>query len=159
MNMLAKVQSEAELLWFGNTLVTVKLAAAAGDSGISVIEHWMPYGEAPPLHVHHREDEVFHILEGTMRFRVDDGEIVAHAGDTVLAPKGIPHCFHVDSIEGAHCLTIMHGSDFETMVCQASRSVEWPGLPEAAAPTPATIDMLTRVCAANRIDILGPPIA
>lgn len=118
----------------------------------------MPYGDAPPLHVHHREDEVFHILEGEMRFRVGDRERVAHAGETIFAPKGVPHAYRVESALGARCLTITRGADFETMVKSASRPAERADLPEAAAPTPDMIDMLVRLCAENRIDILGPPL-
>src|SRR5690606_34703459 len=97
MNMRVEIAAGSEMLWFGNTLVVVNLSSASGKDGISVVDHWMPYGEAPPLHIHHNEDEVFHLLEGTMRFRVAERELVAHAGQTVLAPKGIPHCFRVES--------------------------------------------------------------
>ncbi|WP_234818672.1 cupin domain-containing protein [Sinorhizobium fredii] len=47
----------------------------------------MPYADSPPLHVHRREDEVFHILEGRMRFHIDGRERIAGAGETVIAPK------------------------------------------------------------------------
>ena len=159
MNMHLNIQANSDLLWFGNTLIAVKLSSQSGADNISVVEHWMPHGEAPPLHIHQREDEVFHILDGVMRFRVGDDEIIGRAGDTVIAPKGVPHAFRVDSASGAHCLTIMRGSDFETMLRQVSRIAERPDLPEAAAPMPEMIDTLAKICAANKIDIIGPPLA
>lgn len=159
MNMHTDIQSSGQLLWFGNTLISIKLASTSGSDGISVVEHWMPFGEAPPLHVHHREDEVFHVLDGVMRFRVGDDEIVARAGQTIIAPKGIPHAFRVESDAGVHCLTIMHGADFETMLRQTSRMADRPELPETVAPTPQMIDMLVSACAANMIDIIGPPLS
>ncbi|WP_431323602.1 cupin domain-containing protein [Rhizobium sp. YTU87027] len=159
MNMDINIQANSDLLWFGNTLISIKLSSQSGADGISVVEQWMPYGEAPPLHIHQREDEVFHILDGVMRFRVGHDEIIGRAGDTVIAPKGVPHAFRVDSTAGAHCLTIMRGSDFETMLRQASRPAEHPDLPQAIAPTPEMIDMLEKICVANKIDIIGPPLA
>jgi len=158
MNMRIDADASSELRWFGNTLVSVNLSSSAGADGISVIEHWMPFGDATPLHVHHREDEIFHILEGEMRFRIGDRDITARAGETLLAPKGVPHAYRVESVLGARCLTIMKGSDFETMVKAASRPAAHPDLPEAMAPTPDMIDMLVRICAENRIDIVGPPL-
>lgn len=158
MNMRIEIDAGRELRWFGNTLVSVNLSSSAGADGIAVIEHWMPFGEAPPLHVHHREDEIFHILNGEMRFRVGDRERVARAGETVLAPKGIPHAFRVESPLGARCLTITRGADFESMLKAASRPASRPDLPEATAPTPEMIDMLVRICAENLIDIVGPPL-
>jgi len=54
MNMNTHPRSNGELRWFGNTLVAIRLSSLASDDKISVIEHWMPWGETPPLHVHHR---------------------------------------------------------------------------------------------------------
>jgi mannose-6-phosphate isomerase-like protein (cupin superfamily) len=158
MNMRIEADASSELRWFGNTVVSVNLPSSAGADGICVIEHRMPFADAPPLHVHHREDEVFVILEGEMRFRVGDREFTARAGDTLLAPKGVPHAYRVESAAGARCLTITTGADFETMVKTASRPAAHPGLPDATAPTPEMIELLTRLCVANGIDIVGPPL-
>ena len=147
-----------ELLWFNNTLVAIQVSSADGEDGICVVEHRQPYGDSAPLHVHRNEDEVFHILEGRIFFVIDGRERVAGAGETVLAPKGLPHTYRVESREGAHTLTVTRGSDFETMLRKASRPAERPDLPPLAAPTPQTIEMLTRLCAENGIDIVGPPL-
>ncbi|MHA7968915.1 cupin domain-containing protein [Rhizobium sp. CAU 1783] len=159
MNIQTNIKAEDKLYWFGNTLIAIRLASASGVDGLSVIEHWMPYGEAPPLHVHHNEDEVFHILAGVMRFEVGGRQVVGHAGDTVLAPKGVPHAFRVESLAGARCLTLMRGTDFETMVREVSRSAPGPELPPSVAPTPAMINLLVAACARNHIDIIGAPLA
>jgi uncharacterized cupin superfamily protein len=119
----------------------------------------MPWGETPPLHVHHREDEVFHLLDGEMRFQIGQREVHASAGQTLVAPKGIPHSFRVESVAGAHCLTITRGDDFETMLRQTSRVADRAELPAATAPSPEIIDALTRCCAENYIAIVGPPLS
>lgn len=147
-----------ELLWFNNTLVAIQVSSADGDDGICVIEHRQPYGDSAPLHVHRNEDEVFHIVEGRIRFVVDGRERIASAGETVLAPKGLPHTYKVESQEGAHILTVTRGLDFETMVRKASRPAERAELPPAAVPTPEMIERLTRLCVENGIDIVGPPM-
>jgi mannose-6-phosphate isomerase-like protein (cupin superfamily) len=46
-----------------------------------------------PLHLHHRDDEVWYVLEGTLRVQVGDSEIEAHPGAAVLAPRGTPHTY------------------------------------------------------------------
>lgn len=147
-----------ELLWFNNTLVAIQVSSADGEDRICVIEHRQPYGDSAPLHVHRNEDEVFHILEGRIRFVIDGRERIAGAGETVLAPKGLPHTYRVESREGAHTLTVTRGSNFETMVRKASRPAGRPDLPPAAEPTPAMIAALTSLCAENDIDIVGPPL-
>ncbi|TIS44406.1 cupin domain-containing protein [Mesorhizobium sp.] len=158
MTMINSAITGKELLWFNNTLVAIQVSAADGEDGICVIEHRLPYGDSPPLHVHRNEDEIFHIIEGRMRFQINGHERMVGSGETVIAPKGLPHTFKVESPEGAHTLTVTRGSDFETMVRQASRPAERPNLPPPAEPTPEMIEVLTRICRANGIDILGPPM-
>ena len=150
--------AEPPHLWFGNTRVAIRIASADGADGISVIEHWMPWGEAPPLHVHRNEDEIFHVLAGRMLFRVGGRTFEAGPGETVLAPKGVPHHFRVESPEGARCLTVTRGADFETMVRAVSRAAAGDGLPPQAVPDAETIGALTRACAANGIDVIGAPL-
>jgi hypothetical protein len=117
--------------------------------------------KSPPdclhLHSHRREDEVFHVLEGALRLRVGETELIAHAGETLVAPKGVPHTFRVES-EEARFLTITVGRDFESMVREMSRPAG-DGLPPMAAPSEELRVALTDACARNNIEIVGPPLA
>lgn len=45
------------------------------------------------LHVHHSDDEAWHILEGTLTFRFPDRQVEAPAGTTVFVPAGVPHTY------------------------------------------------------------------
>jgi mannose-6-phosphate isomerase-like protein (cupin superfamily) len=153
------IGKSGELFWFKGTLVNVRLSWNAGEDRVSVVEHYMPHGESPPLHVHRNEDEVFHILEGSMRIHIDGTERLAHAGETVLAPKGVPHSFRVESTEGARCLTITSGGDFENMIREMGEPAQSAGLPPQVEPTPAMIIALYEACARNGIDIIGEPLS
>jgi mannose-6-phosphate isomerase-like protein (cupin superfamily) len=50
-------------------------------------------GRVPGAHVHPEQEERFHVLEGTMKFRLGLRTIVAEAGDTVVVPAGRMHKF------------------------------------------------------------------
>lgn len=153
------IGKSGELFWFKGTLVNVRLSWSAGEDRVSVVEHYMPHGESPPLHVHRNEDEIFHILEGSMRIHIDGAERIAQAGETVLAPKGVPHSFRVESTEGARCLTITSGGDFENMIREMGEPALRAELPPQAEPTPAMIIALYEACARNGIDIIGEPLS
>jgi mannose-6-phosphate isomerase-like protein (cupin superfamily) len=43
------------------------------------------------LHVHYADDEAWHVLEGTLTFRLRDKQVEAPAGTTVFVPAGVPH--------------------------------------------------------------------
>ena len=159
MNAIASALTGAELLWFGNSLVAIAVPSATGGDGICIMEHWLPYGDSPPMHIHRNEDEIFHVIMGTLRLVVDGRELNLEAGQTVLAPKGVPHSYRVESSGGAHVLTITHGADFERMVRAASRPAMARNLPSAVEPTSEVIEMLTRLCAENGIDLVGPPLS
>lgn len=46
------------------------------------------------LHVHHSDDEAWHILEGTLTFQFSDRTIDASAGTTVFVPAGVAHTYY-----------------------------------------------------------------
>ena len=50
-------------------------------------------GRVPGAHVHPEQEERFHVLEGTMTFRLGMKKIVAEAGETVVVPAGRVHKF------------------------------------------------------------------
>lgn len=150
-------RDQADRLWFNNNHAEIVVAHRDNADGLSVIDMTLPFDEAPPLHVHHEEDEVFHILAGEIRFSVDGGLRTVRAGDTLLAPRGIPHGFRVLTPAGARMLVITRGG-FEAVVRAVSRPAAVAGLPEQVAPSQEVQAELTRQCALRKIDIVGPPI-
>jgi quercetin dioxygenase-like cupin family protein len=50
-------------------------------------------GEVAPLHVHHADDEAWHVVSGALRFRFGHEYLIAAAGTTVLVPAGTAHTF------------------------------------------------------------------
>lgn len=141
-------------LWFLNSLVT----RLESQSGLTVSEHVMPFGDGPPTHLHHREDEIFHIHEGEIRFRVGDDEVIGRAGDTLVAPRGVPHVFRVESPQGARVLVVTTGEDFGGVIRDYSRPAERADLPPQQDVTPAMAEALARVTAGHNITIVGPPM-
>jgi quercetin dioxygenase-like cupin family protein len=74
---------------------TTKVAAEQTDGRLFQLLCSDRRGGAPPLHIHHNEDEAFFVIAGEITFFVGDERIEATAGDFVFAPRGIPHAFLV----------------------------------------------------------------
>jgi quercetin dioxygenase-like cupin family protein len=70
------------------------------DGTLAVVESHDSAGGGPPPHIHHREDETFQILEGEYEFMVGGKTVSAKAGDTLFAPRGIPHNYRCVSAGG-----------------------------------------------------------
>jgi mannose-6-phosphate isomerase-like protein (cupin superfamily) len=147
-----------ESLWFLNTHITLRRRSDASADGVAIAEHHLPHGDSPPLHVHHREDEIFHVLEGVVRFRVGEQEVVAGPGHSLVGPKGVPHSFRVESPNGARMLTLTPGPDFEGLICDVSRPAGSASLPDPITPTPEMAAAIAEAAERRNITILGPPL-
>jgi quercetin dioxygenase-like cupin family protein len=146
-------------LWFLDTLVLIRVSHLDGVDGISVLEHRARQGDSPPLHVHRTEDEIFHVLAGELRFRIAETERRATAGEILLAPRGVPHTYRVESAE-ARCLTVTAGRDFERFIRSFSRPAPGDALPvPAGPPTPEQARALEEACRQHDILLVGPPLA
>ena len=111
-------------------------------------------GGAPPLHIHHREDETFHVIAGEMTFFVGDERIHAGAGDFVFLPRDVPHAFVVTS-ECAEYLATFAPAGAEHFFAEVAPRVE----SSAAPPSPMRPDPqeFARTAARYGIEVVGPP--
>lgn len=91
--------------------------------------------------------------------KINDQQRRLAAGDALHTPKGVPHTFRVESVQGGRCLTITMRGDFERFVRAVSRPAERPELPAPAGPPSAeTIQALREAAAKNGIELVGPPL-
>jgi quercetin dioxygenase-like cupin family protein len=159
MVVMALAATSTEQLWFLNTLHTVRVRHDEGEDGISVMESLAPHGDSPPLHVHQTEDETFHVLEGELRVRAGDADVTIAAGETLFAPKRVPHTYRVESPAGARWLVITRRGDFERFVRALSRPAERPELPTPQGPpTPEQANALAAAAREHGIELVGPPL-
>jgi mannose-6-phosphate isomerase-like protein (cupin superfamily) len=150
---------ELQRVWFLDTEVVIRVSATDGGDGISVLEHFAPFADSPPLHRHTDEDEIFHLLSGTMRFVIEGREVEVRAGETLRAPKRLPHTYRIESRDGARWLTITAHGQFEQFVRAFGRPPSRPGLPDPSGPpTPEQAEALAAACRNYGIEIVGPPL-
>jgi mannose-6-phosphate isomerase-like protein (cupin superfamily) len=79
----------------GDDFVIVEWTAEVGT-------HWIA-----PLHVHRRDDEAWYVLEGRLGFRLGDDEVIADAGEAILARRGTVHTYWNASSVPARYLFVM----------------------------------------------------
>jgi mannose-6-phosphate isomerase-like protein (cupin superfamily) len=146
---------EGQATWFINSRMVVRASGAATGGAYGLVESWIPAGFSPPLHVHHREEEAFFVLEGRVRFRCGDEEIEGGPGTHVFLPRDVPHTFVVEGDEPAHMLTLLTPGGGEGFFVDAGRAPEGPGLPP---PAPPDIEQLKRVSERYGAEVIGPPL-
>ena len=60
--------------------------------GSFCVHEWRGSGPAT-LHVHHADDEAWHVLDGTLEFRFADHSVAVQAGGTMFVPAGVAHTY------------------------------------------------------------------
>jgi hypothetical protein len=76
------------------TIAGPNFGPVSADGDTLVIREWTDSGPSY-LHIHHRDDEGFYVLDGCLRFRFEHGEVDAPAGTTVFVPAGLAHTYRV----------------------------------------------------------------
>src|SRR4051794_37165320 len=142
---------QGEARWWLGMLATIKATPAETEGRMSVLEILAPAGFQPPLHIHHAEDEAFHILEGEVTFEVGDATVLARPGDFLVGPRGVPHRFTVGDAPARMMWTFTPGG-FERFVIVASEPAQARRLPEPG-PMP-DIAWLVEVSARHDIELL-----
>ncbi len=141
-------------IWFIDNLARVRVAGDETDGRLALVDLVAREGHIPPLHIHHAEDETFVLLEGEITLYVGDTIHRLSAGDTALAPRGVPHTFRVES-ETARWLVACAPAGFDRFVAAVGEPASEPVLPtEPVMPSPERFE---EICREFEIELLGPP--
>ena len=76
----------------GSSIRELMHPAVQGNTKQSLAEASLPVGASTLLHRHRESEELYHILTGSGRMRLDDDEFTIAPGDTILIPPGVAHC-------------------------------------------------------------------
>jgi quercetin dioxygenase-like cupin family protein len=90
-----RTAGQGEALWAMGSLFEIKLGIEETDGALTAMEVTQPPGIATPLHVHHREAEVFYVLAGTLDYEAGGQLHQVSAGSLIWLPKGVPHRFRI----------------------------------------------------------------
>lgn len=140
-------------VWFLGTLMTLKATGAQTNGVFGLIEQTLPPGFSPPLHVHHREDEAFYLLEGEASFFCGDQKLAARPGSFVFFPRDIPHWFRIEGNGQARLLQFNFPAGLEQFFVEAGERAVDVETPPAGPP-----DFAKMMATAAKYDlkILGP---
>ncbi len=141
-------------LWFAGSLMRVLADHESTDGQMAVIEQHAARGFSPPLHVHHREDQMLYVLDGTITALVGDTERVAGTGAVVWLPRDTSHTFRVDS-DTARLLEVTTPAGFEQFHVDAGDIAQSVRIPD---PAPPDVDRMLNAIGRYGAEIIGPPM-
>jgi mannose-6-phosphate isomerase-like protein (cupin superfamily) len=147
-------KGEGQSVWSLGGRFTLKVGEKDAAGRFALVEALAFRATEPPLHIHHKEDEAWYILDGHMTFYVGDAVFEAEAGSFVFAPSGIAHTFTVD-VEPTRVLVFASPAGFERFAVELGEPATNDKPPAGlAVPGP---DVLGPFAQRYGIEVVGPP--
>lgn len=117
---IATLDRPARTVRWMDTVYTINIAKYQSGGIVGVFESVVSSRSGPPIHVHHNEDEVIHVIEGDYEFWLDGEIIPVLAGASIFLPRGVPHTFRVASASPGRNLTILTPGGMEEFFFEAA---------------------------------------
>lgn len=146
----SRTRRDAPLLWVFGVRVRILVDSAATSGRYSLMEIYAPpFTDGPPPHSHDDFDELFHVMEGGLKVFVSGAWHVAHAGDTVIVPRGTLHTYNNPFLSACRFLAQCTPGGFENFFLEIGTPVTSTGVepirpPGVAAPDLERIKSLAR---------------
>jgi quercetin dioxygenase-like cupin family protein len=150
---LSVPEGGGEARWWLGSLAVIKATSADTGGQLAIVEMTEAPGREAPLHVHHREDEGFWILEGDVTFEVGGTTIVAHAGDYVFGPRHLPHRYTVGAA-GCRMLFLLMPAGMENLIREMSEPAGSRTIPPPATAAP-DFERIRAIAAAHGAELLA----
>ena len=148
----ASADEHQTLAWISGSSLEVLVDSAASGGQVLIMRSDTEQGNAVPVHVHKREDEIFLLLEGTLTVWAGDQRRDLAVGGVAVLPKGVPHTYLVTS-PTASILEVIAPGGLEQAFREAGWDLRTPS-PDGWACTP---DAVAKAMAKAGCTILGPP--
>src|SRR5215470_2607852 len=110
---------------------SICLSGADTGGAYSLLEMSLAPGMGVPRHTHTREDEAYFVLAGELEVVVGEESFILRAGDTLMAPRDIPHRLRNSGKVENHYLLVFSPSGFEEFL----KATSVPAPENAVAPT------------------------
>lgn len=143
-----KNRFQEELMIWGVIPLQIKVSGKDTDGSLLVFEHAKMGKGGPPRHLHYEQDEWFYATEGEFAFEVGDEKFLLRPGDSLFAPRMVPHVWaNVGDKPGTLLLALQPVGSFEEFFMKSCKITQPPAPQEAE-----------ELFAAHGMKVVGPPL-
>ena len=123
---------EQPVVKIGQLEVRYLMDGTVTGAGVGMFELTvLPGARVPPAHSHRDNEEVVYVLEGTLRYAVDDEVRDLKPGDRMYSPRGFVHAFSNPHDRRARALVILTpdiGAQYFREVAEVANTPGGPSL-------------------------------
>jgi len=147
-------QSLDHSVWYNGSLMTFLATGEDTHGQFALIEAVARRGNVPPPHIHHREDEIFYVLEGEIVVSVGDRTIKGTPGTMVFLPRDVAHSFTIES-EQSRMLILLTPAGLERWFKEFSVPAQAMSLPPADEPAYGEVQRMLEAAPRFGIEFVG----
>jgi quercetin dioxygenase-like cupin family protein len=97
------------------------------SNGLLILENTFQSKGGPARHLHHDQDEWFYAIEGEFIFEVGQERIRLNPGDSLLAPRKVPHVWaYVGDTRGRILIAFMPAGKMEAFFREVTKANAMP---------------------------------
>ncbi len=143
-----RIHGHLRLKGVNSNILDLKVSGKDTNGDLAIFEQTsVSQGKGTPLHIHHNQDEVFCVIEGSYYFQVGEEKFNLSVGEYIFLPRKVPHAWTQLSEKGKLTVTFQPAGKMEEFF------VTMAGLKEE--PTPQEI---ARIFIENDMQVVGPPL-
>ncbi|HEU0111622.1 MAG TPA: cupin domain-containing protein [Flavisolibacter sp.] len=143
-----KNRFQENLMIWGVIPLEIKVSSKDTDGSLFLFEHANMGKGGPPRHFHYEQDEWFFAREGEFKFEVGDEKFTLRPGDSLFAPRMIPHVWaYVGDQPGTLLLAVQPAGSLEEFFMKSCKMTR--------PPTPQEAE---QQFAAHGMKVVGPPL-
>ena len=133
---------------FGTMSIDYMVSSSDTDGGLFIVENTDDSKDGPPRHLHPEQEEWFYAVDGEYVVEVGDESYRLEPGDSVLAPRKIPHVWpHVGEGTGRLIVAFQPAGEMEAFFGALSQAKGTPSREE-----------LHRLFRSHGMEVTGPPL-
>jgi len=130
----------------GVSAIQFKVTPADGG-GLLILENTFHAKGGPARHLHFEQDEWFYVAEGEFLMEVGDERFTLRPGDSLLAPRRVPHVWaHVGEGRGRILIAFMPAGQMEAFFREVTKANAMPPRDPA-------------LWRAHGMELVGPPLS
>ena len=126
-----KYEPKPKRYYFDVALGSILLSGEDTGGAYCLLDLKVAPGKGVPRHTHTREDEALFVLSGELEAIVGDEVFTLRAGETLIAPRNIPHQLRNSGAVANHYLILFSPAGFEEFL----KATSVPASDNAVAPT------------------------
>jgi quercetin dioxygenase-like cupin family protein len=143
-----RIHGHIKLKGVNSNILDVKISGSDTNGDLAIFEQTsVSQGKGTPLHIHHNQDEIFYIIEGSYKFQVGDDKYDLTTGESIFLPRKVAHAWTQVSEKGKMIVTMQPAGKLENFFVTMAALDHQPSQQEIAA-----------LFLENDMQVVGPPL-